>query len=220
MAKRSATSARRKGSERVKAWIYSVVNPLMETLRAEIIALSKKSITWRYSASEMEFISPTRDLVQPSARPNYDDLLRGYPAVRPPMENRDRNVESLQQAAAECWKHITQYSGLQQMVGSLLKQWRDEGNPYPGGAIPEEEFWLLIAEHIVNNAAEMPFYYTSKPFWSRFGGSFLALRIGSPFSQLDKSITSLKKSDETLIQVLDQTRANLCEQYDIPAAPI
>lgn len=34
----------RRGSEQVKAWVYSVVNPLMEALRAENTLLSKKNI--------------------------------------------------------------------------------------------------------------------------------------------------------------------------------
>lgn len=220
MPTKTASTNRRKGSERVKAWIHSVLNPLMEGLRAESISLSKKNITWRYSTGEMEFIIPTRDLIQPSTRPNYDDLLRGYPVVRPQMEDRDQKVKALRQAATQCWKQLTEYIGLRQIVEKDLKQWRQEGNPYPGGAIPEEEFWLLIAEHIMNNAAELPFYYTNRPFWSRFGHSLLAFRVGEPFSHLEQSITDLKKSDETLIAVLDQARSDLCEQYDVPAAPV
>jgi hypothetical protein len=219
-AKGASTPTRRKGSERVKAWVYSVLNPLMEALRAESLSLSKKNITWRYSTGEMEFIVPTRDLIQPTARPNYDDLLRGEAAIKPQMEDRDGKVERLRGAASECWKQLTEYSGLQYLVEKQLKQWREEGNPYPGGAIPEDEFWLLIAEHIINNAAELPFYYTNRPFWSRFGQSLLASRVGQPFSRLEESIRDLKKSDETLIKVLDLSRSKLCDQYDIPAAPV
>lgn len=219
-AKGASRPATRKRSERVKAWMYSVLNPLMEALRAETLSLSKKNITWRYSTDGMEFIVATRELIQPSLRPNYDDLLRGYAVVKPQMEDRDKKFETLRGQASNCWKQLTEYTDFRHVVGNQLKQWRDEGNSYPGGAIPEEEFWLLIAEHILNNAAELPFYYTNRPFWSRFGQSLLALRVGQPFSQLEKSTVELKKSDETLIKFLDQSRSNLCEQYDIPAAPV
>jgi len=210
----------RNGSERVKAWVYSVLNPLMEALRAESLALSKKYITWRYTSAEMEFIVPTRDLISPTARPNYDDLLRGYPELKPPMLRRDEKVSALLESALKCWEHLTRYKFLQPIVENYLKQWSEEGNPYPGGAVPKDEFWLLIAELLTNNAGDLPFHYTTKPFWSRFRQNILPLRAGLPFSELEKSITELKKTDEALIESLDQARSNLCDEYDIPAAPL
>src|SRR5438445_12433546 len=108
MPARSNTTRRpRKGSERVKAWVYSVLNPLMEALRAENTLLAKKNITWRYQTTGMEFILPTRDLIQLSARPNYDDLLRGYPSLKPEMEHRDEKVQVLFQAAQDYLIELT-----------------------------------------------------------------------------------------------------------------
>jgi len=108
----------RKGIERTKAWIYSVLNPLMEDLRAENKRLSKQNLTWRYQTAEMEFIVPTRDLVPPSARPNYDDLLRGRPDLKPAMDERDEKVRRLSQAALDCWKNLTQYGGFNRSLSS------------------------------------------------------------------------------------------------------
>jgi hypothetical protein len=204
----------------MKAWIYSVLNPLAEVLRAENKLLSKQNLTWRYRTAGMEFILLTRDLIQPSARPNYDDLLQGRPDLKPAMNARDERVRTLGQAALACWTHLTQYSPFRQIVAGQLKQWKEEGNPYPGGGVSEEEFWLLIAEYLMNNVEELPYHYSSRAFWSRFRQIFLASRAGSPFSQLEKSISDLQQLNESLIETLDQTRSNLCEQYDIPAAPI
>lgn len=222
-AKSVSKPTRRKGSERVKAWVYSALNPVLEALQADTILLSKKNITWRYSSEEMEFILPTRDLISPTARPNYDDILRGYRVLKPHIEERDNKVEALLEDARHCWRELTLLSfnsPLRHAVEGHLKQWREEGNLYPGGAIPEEEFWLLIAEHVMNDAADLPFHYTNRLFWSRFRRSFLAFRTGQSFSQLEKSIAELKKSDEELIETLDRARSKLCEEYDIPAAPI
>lgn len=213
----NVTRRPRRGSERVKAWIYSVLNPLMEALRAENTLLSKQNITWRYQTAELEFILPTRDLIQPSARPNYDDLFRSHPGLKSEIGHRDEKVRVLFQAAQDCWKSLTHF---QHEVERLLKQWKEEGNPYPGGAVPEKEFWLLITEYVMNNLEELPYHYASKAFWSRFRPHFLASRYGSSFSQLEKAIVELKKANESLIETLDQTRSNLCEEYDIPAAPI
>lgn len=218
--KDNAPRRRRKGSERVKAWIYSVLNPLMEALRAENTLLSKENITWRYRTGEPEFILLARNLIQPSAQPNYDDLLRGRPDLKPAIDGRDEKVRALFQAARDCWKHLTQYNPLRPIVEQQLEQWKKEGNPYPGRAVPEEEFWLLIAEHLMNNVEELPYHYANRDFWSRFRQSFLAYRFAPPFSQLEKSIAELKKSNEGLIDTLDQARSHLCEEYDIPAAPI
>jgi len=204
----------------VKAWVYSVLNPLTEALRAENTLLAKKNISWRYNTREMEFVLPTRDLVPPLARPNYDDLLRGYPKLRPSMEERDQKVEALARAASECWKHLTEYGILRQIVEGQRKQWKEESNPYPGGAVPEEDFWLLITEYVINNIEDLPYHYSSRDFWFRFRQNLLVLRVGLPFSQLEKTISELWKSNEILAKILDKERSNLCDQYDIPAAPI
>jgi hypothetical protein len=218
LAEENKTRRRRKGTERIKAWIYSVLNPLMEDLRAENKLLAKKNITWRYQTAEMEFIQKTREHISPSARPNYDDLLRGVPSLRQEMEKRDGKVEALRQAALECWKALTGYFSSQ--VEPWLKQWKEEGHPYPGGATPEGEFWLLITEYVINNVEELPAHYTSRAFWSRFRGNFLSARYSNNFLQLEQAIFELKKANEVLIETLDQTRSHLCEEYDIPAAPI
>jgi hypothetical protein len=218
LAEEHKTRRRRKGTERPKAWIYSVMNPLMEDLLAENRLLAKKNITWRYQTAEMEFIQKTRDRVSPLARPNYDDLLRGLPLLRQKMEERDKKVEALFQVAQGCWKQLTAYFRVQ--VEQPLKQWTEERNPYPGGGTPEEEFWLLIAELVMNNIEDLPPHYTSRAFWSRFRNNFLEARYSPNFSQLEQTITELKKANEVLIEILDQTRSQLCEEYDIPAAPI
>lgn len=210
---------RRKGSQRVKAWVYSVINPLLEALQGENTLLASKNITWRYHTQRMEFILPTREHIQHSARPNYDDLLRGYADVKPPMHQRDLKQQVLSEAAAGCWEYLTKYDLLKPAVEGYLRQWKEEGNPYPGGAVPEEEFWLLIAEHVMNNAQELPYHYTNRAFWSRFNQGLLAFRSGDPFPKLDKSIADLMRSNETLVDGLDRARSSLCEEYNIPAAP-
>lgn len=213
------SSRKRKGSQRVKAWVYSVINPLLEALQGENTLLASKNITWRYHTQRIEFILPTREHIQPSARPNYDDFLRGYAEVKPQMQERDLKQLVLSRAAVGCWEHLTKYDFLKPTVELHLKQWKQEGNPYPGGAVPEEEFWLLMAEHVMNNAQELPHHYTNRAFWSRFRQQLLAWRMGDQFSRLEESIADLVKSNEMLVDRLDRARSSLCEEYNIPAAP-
>jgi len=245
LAEESRPRRRRKGTERVKAWIYSVLNPLMEDLRAENKLLAKKNITWRYQTAEMEFIKKARDLISPSARPNYDDLLRSRPDLQPSMAERDAKVETLQQAAHTCWKFLTDDDWFQSHTELNLQTWLNEGNPYPdlprrvkdytqkilqewteeglsypGGAVPKEEFWLQVAEYVMNNIQTLPYHYSSQKFWHRFQMIFLIFRHAPTFSELEKAILKLQRANEKLIETLDLTRSQLCEEYDVPAAPI
>jgi hypothetical protein len=210
---------RRKGSQRVKAWVYSIINPLLEALQGENTLLASKNITWRYHTQRMEFIVPTREHIQSSARPNYDDFLRGYAEVKPQMQQRDLKQQVLSRAAIGCWEYLTKYDLLKPTVELHLKQWKEEGNPYPGGAVPEKEFWLLMAEHVMNNAQELPHHYTNRAFWSRFRQQLLAWRMADEFSKLEESVADLVKSNELLVDGLDRARSSLCEEYNIPAAP-
>jgi len=83
--------------------------------------LSKKSISWRYNTEDMEFIVPTRNLISPSGRPNYDDMLRGYPGLRQQMDARDRKVEALLGDARSCWKTLTQYGGFKETAAMFAR---------------------------------------------------------------------------------------------------
>lgn len=69
----------KKGSLRVESWVYSVINPLIESFNIEESFLKKKNWTWRYWSRSLEFIYPIKEYLDAHFWPNYEDFLRANP---------------------------------------------------------------------------------------------------------------------------------------------
>ncbi len=63
-------------SQRVGAWMVSVVNPAIDSLRREAELLAKGNISWRYFSKQCEYIRPIRQYIEGNYRPNYDDFQK------------------------------------------------------------------------------------------------------------------------------------------------
>ena len=86
------------GRERRKAWIYSVINPLLEGLRIEATFLARENWTFRRYNRELEFIRPARILVGHVSLPNLEDLEKSKPDTQKVIERREAQREKLRDA--------------------------------------------------------------------------------------------------------------------------
>lgn len=212
----------RKGMRRVEAWIYTVINPLIEALKVEKSFLKEKNWTWRYQTKSLEFILPLEKYVDSASLPNFEDFLKANPQI----ERKRKKHEDLRAALSEnceiAFNYLIALGSFQNKIKSSLSTSEKE-NPageYPGGAVPEKDFDKLIAQYIVNWIKELPGHYTTSKFWSRFENEFLQFRTSGVFEKLDASGEQLEREDDHLLTTLENLRSNLCEEYDIPAAPI
>jgi hypothetical protein len=211
-----------KGSLRVAAWIHTVINPLIEALQIERGFLEKHNWTWRYYNNTLEFIKPLRNYLNPPSWPNLDDLLRANPSLNEPLQSHDKLLSQLKDNCQKAFQFLQESIDFQEKVDNLLKQYREEYKEkgYPGGAGPEGDFSKLVAERIINKIEEMPPYYTDSFFLSLYGKALLSeFRVGKIFEVLDASGAQLNLHDQSLIRILEDLRFELCEKYDVPAAP-
>lgn len=63
------------GRERRKAWIYSVINPILEALKIESGFLARRNWTFRQHSRDLEFIRPVEAYVDYQSRPNWEDFV-------------------------------------------------------------------------------------------------------------------------------------------------
>lgn len=221
MMKKSARqqSPPQKGSDRVSAWIHTVINPLIEALRIEKNFLEERNWTWRYPITELEFIRPLQLYLDYAMRPNFEDFLRANSKFRKDVERQDDLLRKLTEECRKAFKSLEGNRPLQERLGELRSDYMRGGKESPGGTVPEEEFFRLIAQYLVNNIKELPPYYTTSEFWNRFGEELLRFRTGEAFQRLEKAGEDLRDHDERLIKKLEDLRFEFCEKYDIPAAP-
>jgi len=70
--------AQRKQSRRVAAWIYVVINPIIDSLQRELSFLNSGNLTWRSRTNQCELIKTIQEYVDPGQWPNYQVFLAEY----------------------------------------------------------------------------------------------------------------------------------------------
>lgn len=212
----------KKGTRRVEAWIYTVINPLIEALKVEKSFLKDKNWTWRFQIKDLEFILPFEKYVDSASLPNFEDFLKANPQIGRRRRKHDNLRVELSENCEISFKYLIALGPFQNQIRSSLSEYQKENSAreYPGGAISKKDFDKLIAQYIVNCIKELPGHYTTSEFWSQFRDKFLKFRNSGVFKKLDASGEQMENEGDLSLRTLENLRSNLCEKYDIPAAPI
>jgi hypothetical protein len=214
------TQTTRPGKERCKAWIYSVINPLLNGLEIEKSFLAKRNWTFRRYNRDLEFLRPFRAFVDYQSRPNWDDFVASNPTVRGRVEQREARREELRKACNAAFEGLVKVTDFQRKVSECLNAFLKETSSDRASIFnPNIEPHQGVAEIIVNNIAELPDHYGPHLFWSRFRDQLMPFRRGLSFQRADRAGAELERSNDVLFAVLTKLRSNLGKEYDIPWAP-
>jgi len=209
----------KRGRERRKAWIYSVINPILEGLRIEAAFLAKGNWTFRRHSRDLEFIRPIPILVGYKDRPNFEDFMGSNPKAKEEIGRRDAQREALRDACRAAFNSLADNPDFQRKVTECLQAVEAEK---PGEAsrfgYPNVKPHEIVAETVVNKGG-VPDHAGVYRFWSRFSEEFLRFRVGAEFENADQAGHELERSNDSLSLELSQLRGALAEEYDIPWAP-
>ena len=86
-----------KGSERVKSWVYAILNPAIESLRRETALLKTGNLSWRAHTKRCEYIRPVDELIDPPSQPILDDFLAEDPTLRDHFNKHDAALARLEE---------------------------------------------------------------------------------------------------------------------------
>ncbi len=206
--------------ERVKAWIYSVINPILEGMTIEAGFLERGNWTFRRYSRDLEFIRPVSAFVSYQGRPNGDDFTTSNPDAKEKIDLRDAQREELRDACRAAFDDLAANSDFQQKVDECFRAFEVEA---PGATSrlvhPAVKAHEVIAELVVNNRAGVPDHAGIFPFWSRFRDELMRFRVGAAFEKADQAGLDLRKKTEDLSLELSKTRSDLAAEYDVPWAP-
>lgn len=209
-------------SQRIAFWVHYVMNPIIHGLQDERIWLQKGNLTWRYWNGEAEYIWPILQYVDHRVHDSYSHFLRHFPQWGEAFEKHDLCLKNSELLAQNVVEYLIQNQNFLALCREKLAMYMAEEEEYPGGAVPQDRFPLLIGERLVNCAEKLPESYTDSDFWSRFGGIF-----GEAYHRLASELDQqLKESKQMLLECgqkistdLGDESYRLCEEYDIPANP-
>lgn len=206
-------------NERFKAWVYTVINPVLEGLRIESAFLSKKNWTFRFRSEDLEFVRPVDVYVEFPSQPNLEDFLESNPDDKQAMAGRDQSREVLREKCRKALAYLSGQEAFRQKVSSCWRLFTSADQFEEVVNMREEEFHKLVAERIVNNISNLPEYYSDSRFWSRFKDELMQFRMGEILQEADQAGAQLQRSNDEVSARLRDTRKRLAEKYDVPFAP-
>src|SRR6267378_2400573 len=118
----------KKQFRRVAAWIYAVINPIIDSLQRELSFLDSGNLTWRSRTNKCEFIRAIQEYVESTQWPNYQDFLAEHKAsaLIPGFKQHDSNLEKLNTAAREVFLWIINSKQFSDTFDAALLQYETQ----------------------------------------------------------------------------------------------
>jgi hypothetical protein len=211
-----------RGSERVKAWVYTILTPLIDALRRETALLKTGNLSWRAYKKRCEYIRPVNELINSAHEPILDDLLSEDSALRARLSEHDSALERLETAASTFAQQLMQASVFEELIAECLSNYATmrASNPLLPELGDASKIPAYVAEFLVNSTETLPQHYTMFTFWESFRLKFTQFKTSSSFHAISYCAESLARISDKLRLDLETMRLNMAREYDIPAAPI
>jgi hypothetical protein len=214
----------KKQSRRVAAWIYTVMNPIIDSLQRELGLLDRENLTWRSSTGRCEFIRTVQEYVDSTQWPNYYDFVADHSIFEAGFKQHDSSLEKLNGLAMQLYDWMLTWGDFSAALDiSFIKYESQKGSsPTSGPDIIDfrNEIPKHAAEYLINNVHDLPSHYTFSGFWKIASGSLMDFRLHPRFQPLRKTTNNLALNSSRLKQALESRRLSLSREFDVPAAPV
>jgi len=215
-------------SKRVEAWIHSVLNPVMESLRREQWLLQSGNLSWRAYSRSFEYLQPIREYVDGSQLPNLEDFLddpenAGF-AER--FREHDETLAKLEGANKLFVERLTNWTPFSEAIREAYQGYVAEphGRDLAASTMNPDTLASFVAEYLVNNVVDLQEHYLLYGFWSqnrdRFRSLLKAGTLPNEHESLVHSTSQFSRVSSSLFDELKKHRRHLCVTFDIPAAPL
>lgn len=210
-------------SRRVAAWIYVVLNPIIEHLQRESELLDRGNLTWRFSSGRCEFIRIVQEYVDSTQWPNYYDFLAEHSVFVKAFRQHDEHLEKLNLSAAQTFDWLLSLHEFSATVQRLANQFNDQpmSRTFPGASLgSQNDLEKYCAEYLIDNLRELPSHYSLAGFWNSSNTPLLGFRNLPRFKLLEKATEQLQLSSRKVKQAVESRRLSLSREFDVPAAPV
>ena len=211
---------------RVAAWIYAVINPIIDSLQRELSFLDSGNLTWRANTRRCEMIKTVQEYVDSTQWPNYQDFLAEYPksAFISGFKKHDSHVQDLNNVTQVLFDRMLSWPDFLSALEAALTKYENEraslGPRAQSLTDQTKEVLEEVAQHVINNVQALPSHYVISQFWNEVGSDLLSFRNRPEFQPLHQGMRSLVQLSATLKKALEAMRLSLSRQYDVPAAPV
>jgi hypothetical protein len=220
---RRAARQPKKHSQRVAAWIYAVINPILEGLERELEFVKSGNLTWRYYSQRFEFIRPIQQYVESSQWPNYSDFLVENPDCEDGFRSHDEAIEALNNSASALYSWLLSSPQLTRALSVSVNEYearRSSDLRLSDLTYMQSDLPKVVAEYLINDVQTLPSHYVVSKFWAIASGNLLDLRTLNNFGPLRQNAQFLKLRSQEVKARLETLRLDFLRKFDLPAAPI
>lgn len=214
----------RKHSQRIAAWIYTVINPIVEGLQRELQLLDSGNLSWRFYSQRCEFIRPVGEYVDSDQEPNYSDFLVENTKYRQRFRSHDTSLDAVNNSASALFSALVSNPKFLEAVESSFQAYekaRQSDPVAPDLSSMRDDNIKYAAEYLINNYRDLPSYYSLAKLWKVASGAMHSFRSSSGlFDQVQENAHILKRESERLASDLESLRRDFSRRFDLPAARI
>jgi len=197
---------RRKPSrEQVRAWLGTVLAPIINALRVESERVSNGNWSFRCSTSDFEFLWPIEKMLSPVFLPNLKQFWRYHPALQKQAEAHDDALTKLRNACRAAFERLLQSEDFNRLAQQTPVECGDR---------------KYLAEYIVNGIRDLPSHYSYADVWRSHGGAFLDLRsrpaLQDSFQVLRQVGEAFRNAVERLREETEQLQWTLADELQLP----
>ncbi|MGO9126616.1 MAG: hypothetical protein ACLP6G_17240 [Terriglobales bacterium] len=211
-------------SKRVEAWIYAVVNPVIDSLKRELELLKAGNLSWRPRIKGCEYILPIRRYVAGGYSPIYQDFLADNRSFEKKFAGHDSALANAEETAGKIFEKLVSNPDFLSEVKKAIQRYEssvDQTQPQrPSFQRFENQIPTDVAEYLINKVDSLPMHYLTYLFWQENGRNFRAFDPWQGNTALPRASTQLANLSRELTNDLESHRLSLCREYDVPAAPI
>lgn len=217
------TNSLPRSSARARAWVQTVVDPLLRGLAIEEECLAHGRWTWRFHLQQCELLQSCSDLVGGLYVENLEDLAGKRPDLGARLEAHDARLEELVQALGRAQHGLEDDASFVQAVEEARARHAVEhpaDRPWePFGA---DRLRSLAAQYALNDVTpELARAEDGamREFWPRHHVPLRA-RAGSRLGVVRPLGQALLEEVRVLRQLLASFRTELCTAFDLPPVPV
>jgi hypothetical protein len=212
----------KKRSQRVAAWIYEVINPIIEGLERELYFLQSGNATWRYFSQRCEFIRPVQEYVESAQLPNYSDFLVEHPEFKKKFQTHEKSLSALNNSANALYRALLANPQFAEKVSSSIRMYEELRlkEPHtPDLGYIKQDLDKLMAEYLINDISDLPSHYATARFWALTSSDLRAFRNSTDlFDSLRTAESMFAAESQRLISDLEIKRGKFSDTFDLPAA--
>jgi hypothetical protein len=216
----------KKQVRRVAAWIYTVLNPIIECLQRELSLLDSGNLTWRSNVARSEVIRTIQEYVDPAQWPNYQTFFAEH--LSSPLvlgfKEHDSELLKLETVAQLLFNQLLSTQEFLIAVDQALDIYEGKreslGPQAPALTHMRKDVPRIAAEYLINNVQNLPSHYLLSAFWNSAGMNLFHFRNRREFEPLSRSRARLSTVSAKLKAALESYRLALSRDYDVPAAPV